>query len=345
LLEILSHPVNLCGHNIHVTSSIGIAVYPEDGIDSEILLKSAEAAMYHAKRAGKNVYHFYDQGMNETALKRMSVENELRQALARTELKLVYQPQVDLTSDSICGVEALLRWHNPQLGVVSPLEFIPLAEESGLIIPIGEWVLQNACEQAKVWQAQGLPPIRVAVNLSTRQFMHPDLPGLVAEVLGATGLDAQHLELEITESLLMEDVQQAIETMDTLKSMGVWLAIDDFGTGYSSLSYLKRFPIDRLKIDRSFVSDISHDPDSAAIALAIVSMAHNLNLGVVAEGVETEAQQLFLKDRLCDEAQGFLFSCPLPPTELGSLLDRQRSEELLANGDTSTIQSFQLAKE
>lgn len=324
ILEKLSEPLHLAGHNVFVTPSIGIAVFPHDGEEVDTLFKNADTAMYYAKRAGKNAYQFYDDSMNKAALERLTLENALRSALRNNEFSLHYQPQLDLMSGSIVGVEALLRWHNPVLGHVSPGDFIPLAEETGLIIPIGTWVLKTACAQAKAWHTQGLKPLRVAVNLSVRQFMQTDLPEQIAAILNETGLAAPYLELELTESLLMQDVEQAIVTMDALKTMGVRLAIDDFGTGYSSLSYLKRFPIDRLKIDQSFVRDITSDPNNAAIALAVVSMAHSLKLGVVAEGVETHSQEAFLRSKLCDEIQGFHISHPLPPKKLAKLIQWYR---------------------
>lgn len=320
ILETLREPLTLAGHNVFVTPSIGIAVFPHDGEEVDTLFKNADTAMYHAKRSGKNAYQFYDDSMNRAASERLALENALRFALDNDEFSLHYQPQLDLCSGAIVGVEALLRWYNPDLGAVSPADFIPLAEETGLIIPIGAWVLKTACAQAKAWQTQGLKPLRVAVNLSVRQFMQPDLTDLVSRSLAETGLSASYLELELTESLLMQDVEQAIKTMDTLKTMGVRLAIDDFGTGYSSLNYLRRFPIDQLKIDGSFVQDITSDPNNAAIALAVVSMAHSLKLRVVAEGVETPSQEAFLRSKLCDGIQGFYISRPLPPQELVTLL-------------------------
>ncbi|MDX1656185.1 MAG: EAL domain-containing protein, partial [Candidatus Competibacteraceae bacterium] len=254
ILDALAAPMALSGHEVVVTPSIGISVFPYDGQDADMLLKHADTAMYDAKRSGKNRYRFFDQSMNDAAYRRLTLENHLRRALERNELFLNFQPQADLWNGPVVGVEALLRWHNQELGMVSPAEFIPLAEETGLIIPIGEWVLRQACHQARAWQQEGLPAIRVAVNLSARQFTQKNLVEMVAEILEETGLQPCYLELEITESLLMEDVEEGIGTMHRLKALGVKLAIDDFGTGYSSLSYLKQFPIDRLKIDQSFVN-------------------------------------------------------------------------------------------
>ena len=320
ILEALSESLVLAGHEVVVTPSIGIAVFPHDGEDVESLLKNADTAMYHAKKAGKNLYQFYAESMNEAALQRLTMENQLRRALERKEFFLDYQPQIDLDNGAIIGVEALLRWHNLELGMVPPAEFIPLVEETGLIIPIGEWVLRQACMQARAWRDEGLPKLRIAVNLSARQFAQPGLPDLVAQILRETNLDPYCLELEITESLLMTDAEEAINTLRALKNLGIQLAIDDFGTGYSSLSYLKRFPIDRLKIDKSFVSDIVSDPDDAAVAQAVIAMAHSLRLGVTAEGVETKAQQAFLKAKRCDEVQGYYFSHPVVPQRIASLL-------------------------
>jgi len=258
--------------------------------------------------------------MNTRALEWLLMEKHLHYALKRQELALHYQPQVDLNSGQVIGVEALLRWQRPGLGMVSPAEFIPLAEKTGLIFPLGEWVLRTACAQAKSWQDQGLPPLRVAVNLSPRQFMQVDLAEQVARILQESGLAASCLELEITESLLMQDVERGIATLHALKAMGIQLAIDDFGTGYSSLAYLKRFPLDRLKIDRSFVHDLTTDPDNAAITEAVIALGHSMRLQVIAEGVETEAQLAFLRSRRCDEIQGYYFSPPRPAEEIAGLL-------------------------
>jgi EAL domain-containing protein (putative c-di-GMP-specific phosphodiesterase class I)/FixJ family two-component response regulator len=282
--------------------------------------------MYVAKRQGKNLYQFFDDSMNEATLKRLTLDNLLRKALERNELFLNYQPQMSLVDGHINGVEVLLRWRNPELGMVSPGEFIPMAEENGQIVPIGEWVLRTACAQVKRWIDEGLSISRVAVNISVIQFVRPDFPELIADILQTTGLDPNALELEITESLLAKDVDGAIGTLQALKEIGVQLSIDDFGTGYSSLSQLKRFPIDRLKIDQSFVRDITSDPDDAAIALAVIGMASSMNLSVVAEGVETEAQMRFLQAKDCDEMQGYYLSRPVPAEDLGPLLREHQSQ-------------------
>jgi len=319
ILKAMSAPFDIGGRELHITCSIGIASYPKDGEDRQTLLKNADAAMYSAKKLGRNNTQYYSAEMNVKAMERLVLENGLHHALERAEFLLHYQPQVDLRSGEIAGMEALVRWQHPKLGLVSPAMFIPVAEDSGLIVELGEWVLRTACAQNKAWQLAGLKPISVAVNLSARQFRQPDLVEKVAAILDETGLDPACLELELTESLVMQDVEKTIATLGKLKAMGIKLSIDDFGTGYSSLSYLKRFPIDTLKIDQSFVRDITTDPDDAAIAKSIISMAHDMQLRVIAEGVETEAQKLFLQQRHCDEMQGYLFSRPVPAAEFETL--------------------------
>lgn len=316
----LSQPLILGDHEILVTPSIGIAVFPQDGEDSETLLKNADMAMYFAKRQGRNLYRFYDASLNETALKRLTMEIQLRKAIERKELALHYQPQLDLLSGRICGVEALMRWTNDLVGAVSPLEFIPLAEETGLIIPIGEWVLRTACQQAKAWRDQGIDLQRMAVNVSVLQFVQPSFTGMVARILQEIGLEPAALELEITESLLMKDPEGALHTLRDLKNLGVQLAIDDFGTGYSSLSRLKQLPLDRLKIDKAFVREVNTQPSDAAITTAVIAMAESMGLRVIAEGVENEPQLSFLKTRRCDEIQGYYLSRPLPAAEIATML-------------------------
>ncbi|MBL8250264.1 MAG: EAL domain-containing protein [Candidatus Competibacter sp.] len=320
----LSEPLVLGGHEVFITPSIGIAIFPEDGDNSETLLKNADMAMYLAKRQGRNLYRFFDATLNEAALKRLTMENQLRKAIDQNDLSLNYQPQLDLPSGQISGVEALLRWNSPVLGPVSPVDFIPLAEETGLIIPIGEWVLRTACQQAKSWQEQGVGLQRMAVNISVLQFVQPSFPGLVARILEETGLAPEALELEITESLLMKDPEGATSTLHALKDLGVQLAIDDFGTGYSSLSRLKQLPLDRLKIDKAFVREVNLQPDDAAIATAVIAMAESMGLRVIAEGVENEAQLRFLKSKNCDEVQGYYLSRPLPVDEVTKLFQRHQ---------------------
>jgi diguanylate cyclase (GGDEF)-like protein/PAS domain S-box-containing protein len=325
LHEAIAQPMMLAGKEVQITCSVGLATYPEDGTDSDTLLMHADAAMYRAKELGRNNYQFYTADMNRQVHEKLVLQEGLRNAITRNELFLKYQPQVDLRSGRIIGMEALIRWQHPELGVVSPVTFIPVAEESSLIVSIGDWVLNAACRQNKAWQDAGMPPIVVSVNVSARQFREGGLISRVAHALEESGLQPQHLALELTESLIMQDLQQALETMDKLKTMGVSLSIDDFGTGYSSLSALKKFPIARLKLDRSFVSDLPHDHDDKAIAMAVISLGHQLNLRVVAEGIETEEQLVFLRDKGCDEMQGDYFSEPVLPEEIVALFRKQAS--------------------
>jgi len=318
--EAISRPILLNNNEIVVTCSVGIALYPHDDTGVTSLLKNADTAMHHAKEEGAGGYRFYSQSMNATALERLRLEEQLRKAVEREEFFLHYQPQVEIATGRVVGVEALIRWHHPELGMVSPADFIPIAEESGLISPIGEWVLRTACRQNRAWQEAGLPPIHMSVNLSVRQFRDERLVDTVAAAIDEAGLAATRLQLEITESLLMEDVEQVITKLRALKAMGLALEVDDFGTGYSSLSYLKRFPLDTLKIDRSFVRELPGDTDDAAVSRAIIAMAHSLRLRVVAEGVETVEQLDFLRREGCDLIQGYLFSRPVPAEEVPALL-------------------------
>ncbi len=313
LLATVAEPFFANGHEMYVTASIGITIYPFDDLDREGLLRNADVAMYKAKHAGKNTFEFYAASMSAQITEHRAIENGLHHALKNEEFVLHYQPQVDLRRGCLAGVEALIRWQHPQRGLIAPDRFIPIAEESGLIVPIGEWVLRTACAQSRAWQALGLPIVRVAVNLSGRQFRERDLPAMVARALKDTGLEAtpEYLELEVTESMLMDDMEKTIVTLKTLHKMGLRLAIDDFGTGYSSLSYLKRFPINTLKIDQSFVRDITHDSDDAALAAVIITLGHSLGLTVTAEGVETKEQLAFLRNAQCDEMQGYYYSRPL----------------------------------
>jgi diguanylate cyclase (GGDEF)-like protein/PAS domain S-box-containing protein len=320
LLAELSQPFASDGHELHVTPSIGICTYPHDGRDVETLMRNADAAMYFAKESGRNNYQFFTQQLNIAAHERLLLENDLRYALERDELTLYYQPQIDLRSGAIVGFEALIRWPHLTRGMVPPAQFIPVAEEAGLIVPIGEWVMRRACAQARAWQDVGHAPLQVSVNCSARQFRREGVVHTVARILRDTGLAADALELEITESVIIDHDAEVIARFESLSDMGVQLSIDDFGTGYSSLSYLKRFPIDKLKIDRSFVRDLSADPDDAAIVTAIVAMAHSLGLQVVAEGVETAEQLAFLKSLGCDRAQGYYFGKPVPAEDFTRLL-------------------------
>ena len=326
ILAAIAKPFSAAGHEIHVTASIGITVFPFDDTDIGQLLQNADIAMYRAKEYGQNNYQFYTAAMNVFMQERMEIENGLRHALKKGELLLHYQPQVALDSGEIIAVEALLRWNHPVKGLIPPDLFIPVAEESGLIVSIGEWVLRTACQQNKAWQEAGLPHIRMAVNLSARQFKEPHLVEVVARVLADTKLDPylNNLELEVTESMIMKDMNGTIATLNQLHAMGVRLAIDDFGMGYSSLSYLKRFPINTLKIDQSFIRDISLDADDATITALIVTLGHSLKLRVIAEGVETAEQLAYLREIKCDEIQGYYFSKPVPAEELAQLLREGR---------------------
>ena len=320
IMAALARPMTLQGKQVSLTCSAGIAIYPSDGESPELLLKNADMAMYSVKKSDPGHFQFFTPALQEKALERMRIEDALRSALERGEFSLHYQPQVDASTQTIVGVEALIRWHNDTLGQVGPDRFIGIAEETGLIVPIGAWVLQAACVQTKAWQRQGFDALRVAVNVSARQFLQPDFVESVAGVLDRSELDPRFLELELTESLLMQDVEQGIKKMQALKALGISLAIDDFGTGYSSLSHLKSFPFDVLKIDKVFVHDIVSDADGAAIVLSIISLAHHLKLCVIAEGVETQEQSAFLRTHGCDEMQGYWFSKPLAPQALEVLL-------------------------
>jgi predicted signal transduction protein with EAL and GGDEF domain len=312
----LAEPFVLLGNETYLTASIGIALYPGDGVDADTLIKNADTAMHFAKRAGKNACQLYDAGMNALAERRLLLDNHLRKAIDRSELELHFQPQLDLKSCRLAGAEALLRWHSKELGRLPPDEFVPLAEQNGMIVPIGEWVLRTACGQARAWQDAAVPIPRVAVNISVAQFVQPNFVELVRRVLTDTHLEPERLELEVTESLLAKDVQHATRTLRSLRDIGVQLSIDDFGTGYSSMSQLKHFPVNRLKIDRSFVREITSSPEDAAITTAILRMARSLRVGVVAEGVERLEQLEFLRDRGCDQVQGYFVSRPAPAEAL-----------------------------
>jgi len=318
----ISEPVWLDGTELYVGCSMGASLFPQDGEDVETLLKKADLAMYRAKDMGRNTFQFYQPEMNTSVGARLNLERRLRRALRDGEFLLHYQPQVDIGTGRIVGMEALVRWLDPEVGLVPPSAFIPVAEESGLIGPLSEWVLREACKQNKAWQDEGLPPARVSVNLSARQFQQRDIAKLVMAILEETGLAPQYLELELTESTIMRNAEEAVTMLNELHALGIGLAIDDFGTGYSSLSYLKRFPVDRLKIDRSFVSDIGASSDDETITSAIIALAHSLHLQVIAEGVETAAQLDFLKERACNEMQGYFFSRPMPHDAIPALLRR-----------------------
>lgn len=325
IIESYRSPFYIDNHELHVTVSIGISISPSDGKDVTTLVKNADTAMYQAKERGKADYCFYTEELTIQALDRLKMENQLRKALANDELQLYYQPQYDLNTDRLIGAEALIRWVNDSLGMVPPDQFIPLAESTGLILPIGEWVLNEACSQTKRWQDLGLELGRIGVNVAGQQIRHGHIVSVVEQVLQDTGLESRYLELEITESFIMQQAEEAISTLVDLRSLGVALAIDDFGTGYSSLSYLKQLPINKLKIDRSFVTDVPEDKDSEAIVSAIIALGKSLKLEVIAEGVETEPQKQFLKSMDCDEAQGYYYSRPLPVDQFTQLLESSRS--------------------
>ncbi|HEC18522.1 MAG TPA: EAL domain-containing protein [Gammaproteobacteria bacterium] len=324
ILGAIEQPLYLDDHELFVTASIGISVYPGDAGQAESLMKNADTAMYRAKERGGNNYQFYTPAMNTRALERLTLENSLRHALKRNQFLLYYQPQIHLGTGQIVGVEALLRWRTEEGELISPAEFIPLLEETGLIIPVGAWVLQQACMQNSAWQAAGLPPLRIAVNLSARQFGQQDLVSHVLNCLEKSGLEAGYLELEITESIMMDAVDGKLEVLKALRHAGLQLAVDDFGTGYSSLSYLKRLPVDTIKIDQCFIRNAAHDPEDAAIVKAIITLAHDLKRRVIAEGVETREQLSLLHTLGCDEIQGYLFSRPLAAEALPAWLEQQR---------------------
>lgn len=323
-------PMIIRGREFHITCSIGIATYPQDGTDAETLIANADIAMYKAKEAGRDGFRFFTPELNIKAHERLALHDGIRRGIAQSEFHLLYQPQVELEFGRIFAVEALVRWNHPQLGLINPNEFIPLAEETGLIVPLGEWVLYEACKQNKRWQDAGFEPITMCVNVSARQFHDQNWTSRVMHALGETELDAKCLELELTESLVMRDVNEVIATMEELRKVGVSFAIDDFGTGYSNLSALKSLPVSRLKIDRSFLRNLVEDDDDKTITAAVISLAQKLNMKVIAEGVETHEQLTFLRENHCDEVQGHLFSEAVSSTEIGKLLQNQQSKSGLA---------------
>ncbi len=323
IIERLSKPINLDQHKISLSASIGIALSPKDGEDIDELMQHAEAALSYAKQMGGNRFQFYSSNIQAVSVELLNLETNLRYALEHSQFQIYYQPQVDLSTGRIIGAEALIRWMHPEQGFISPGQFIPLAEQNGLIVQIGEWVLQTACQQLKKWQDAGLPSLRIAVNLSARQFNQPDLVKKIVQTLASTNLAPQYLEVEITESMLVDNIKLANAQLKELKALGISISIDDFGTGYSSLSYLQKFNLDILKIDRCFVTDINHNEKNATITKAIISMAHGLNLHVIAEGVEKEAELEFLRQQKCNTIQGYLFSPPVPGDKF---------EEMLKNG-------------
>jgi EAL domain-containing protein (putative c-di-GMP-specific phosphodiesterase class I) len=320
LLVAVRKPLKNQGQEFSLSASVGISTYPDDGNNAQTLLKNADIAMYRAKDRGRNDFQFYSSEMNVHSVERLAMESSLRLALERGEFLLHYQPKVEINSGRMVGMEALIRWRHPKLGLVFPEEFIPLAEETGLIVPIGEWALRAACSQNRAWQQQGLRPLRIAVNLSARQFIHERLLEDVADVLRQTGLAPEFLELELTESTVMQNPEKTVKTLNAFRAMGIHLAIDDFGTGYSSLAYIKQFPIDSLKVDQSFIEDIPGDENDVAITKAIIALAQSLKLKVVAEGVENAEQLRFLREHICDQMQGYYCSKPLPEHEFVEFL-------------------------
>ncbi len=330
IVDQLAKPFDVDGRELCVPSIIGIATYPTEGIDPRQLLERAETAAYCARQDGHGLFKFYSSQLDARAFERLTLEGSMRRGLERGEFVVYYQPKVEIRSGRVLGFEALVRWKHPDLGMVSPAQFIPLAEETGLIVPLGEWVLREACRQNKEWQRAGLAHVRMAVNLSSIQFQQPELLETIRGALRDTGLDANWLELELTESLLMQNSRAAVETLRRLRSSGVHLSIDDFGTGYSSLAYLKRFPIQALKIDQSFIRESTSSPDDAAIVTSIILMARSLKMATIAEGVETNAQLAFLRVLQCDEAQGYLFSPPVPADQASEILRRDYSADVAA---------------
>ena len=322
-------PYSIGQHDLHVSVSVGISIYPDDGADAEALIQNADNAMYHAKEQGSNTYRFFKEDMNVQAVRRQSLEASLRRALERHEFVLHYQPKINLKSGRISGVEALIRWYHPERGLIPPTEFIPIAESCGLIVPIGRWVLRQACMQARKWQIAALPQIRMAVNISSVEFRDKNFLENLRATLSETGLDSRHLELELTESVLMQHVESTAFVLGELRALGVHLAVDDFGTGYSSLSYLSQFPINSLKIDKSFVQRINSERDDAPIISAVINMGQSLKQRVIAEGVETLEQLAFLQSRGCEEGQGFYFSCPVVAEEFAKLLETGVSTTVL----------------
>ena len=320
LTKELSHPYELVGRDIFITASMGISVYPEDGEDVDNLIKNADTALYHAKGRGKNNFQFYSKSMNEAALESLTMETNLRRALERQELLLYYQPKMDFLTGQINGMEALIRWKQSDGTLVSPAKFIPFAETSGLIVPIGAFVLRTACLQNKLWQEAGLKKISVAVNLSGLQFGQKNFVKDIFTALKDTDLNPRYLELEITETTIMKNPEMAVRNLKELKEVGIQISIDDFGTGYSSLNYLQRLPLDTLKIDISFIRNVVTDPNDAVVVKTIIAMAHNLNLKVIAEGVENEQQVAFLREHGCDTMQGYFLSPPVPAEELPKFL-------------------------
>jgi diguanylate cyclase (GGDEF)-like protein/PAS domain S-box-containing protein len=338
MLDAVGEAHSIDQHDLHVTSCIGVSVYPNDGLDAETLIKNADTAMYQAKENGPQTYQFFKSAMNVRAVERQGIEESLRRALERKELTLYYQPKINLRTGETTGAEALIRWTHPTRGRVSPAQFIPVAEACGLILPIGNWVLREACQQARAWVEAGLPFGTMAVNISAMQLREKSFLDTVFAILKDTGLDPSSLELELTESVLMKHAESTASILKTLRNTGVQLAVDDFGTGYSSLSYLRKFPIDALKIDQSFVRQITTVPDETIIVEAVISMGRSLKLRVVAEGVETQDQLAFLQSHQCDEAQGYYFSRPVPPHQFANMLETSLREAAKDSGRVVSTQ-------
>ena len=332
LLITLSKPFSVEGNLIHITASIGITINEINDRNSvDQLLQQSHIALYQAKQQGRGKYQFYSPEINAQLQERLTLDNELHGALRRNEMLVYYQPLIDLDSGEVTAMEALVRWQHPTLGFISPGKFIPIAEANGLIIPIGEWVLRTACAQNRAWQLAGFTPIRISVNLSARQFEQSNLVDVISQILEETGLQASYLELEVTESFLMGDIERSVKTLKQLRELGIWLALDDFGTGYSSLNYLKRFPVNILKIDQSFVQDVMSNPDSAAVTNAIIALAKSLRLSITAEGVETKEQLDYLQMQGCDEGQGYYFSRPVPADTITPMLQKSSQQmEIIA---------------
>jgi len=331
VLETVGHPFVVQGREFEVTTSVGISIFPEDGRDAQSLIKNADTAMYLVKQQGKNSFRFYAPQMNVHLTERLSLEASLRRAIERGELLLLYQPKVGMRDGQVSGVEALVRWQHPTQGMVSPTEFVPVAEDAGLILAIGEWVLRTACRQVLAWREQGLPLMRVAVNLSLRQFSHESLMHVLREVLNQTGIDPGLLELEITEDMVLRNPERAVRVVGQIKDLGVRMVIDDFGTGYSSLNHLKRLPVDCVKIDRSLIRELPHGTDAATLTRAVIAMAHSLALSVTAEGVETREQWEFLRQLGCEEMQGNYFSAPVAADIAASVIRKPPAEGKRAN--------------
>jgi diguanylate cyclase (GGDEF)-like protein/PAS domain S-box-containing protein len=319
-LDTISEPFHLDGQELFISASIGIAMYPGDGSEGDAMLKSSDTAMYHAKAQGKNNYKFFTEEINKSTVERFMLESRFRRALEKLEFHLNYQPKIDVATGRITGIEALIRWYHPEQGSVKPGLFIPLAEETGFVVQLGEWVLREACRQNKEWQEEGFPPLNVAVNMSARQFHKKGLVEMIKEILVETGLEPKHLMIEITESAIVVDIEDTITTLNEMRQVGVGVSVDDFGTGYSSLNYLNRLPIDELKIDRSFIKDVVENEDSMKVVTAVIALAQSLNLKVVAEGIETRGQLELIRACRCDEAQGYLFSRPLSSEDLRKLI-------------------------